>query len=211
MQETMTVYKALCELKTLKKRIEEKIELFRPVDVYNKATKKIRGKAVKDYEQEVREQEQSISDLIRRRAAIKNAVIVSNGTTKVSINGQEMTVAEAIEYKTHGEYFLELLAQKYGAMSMQADRLIKNSEETASSKVETFLTELFGKKEARVDTAEVEKARQNYIEMNVYGRSDPLDAAKKYEELQNQMDAFNSEFDAAISVSNAVTTITINY
>ena len=43
---------------------------------------------------------QSLNDLIKRRNQVKNAIVSSNAVTKVTVGGQTMTVAEAIEYKT---------------------------------------------------------------------------------------------------------------
>lgn len=211
MKEIMTVYKALCELKTLKKRIEDKINDFQPVAAYNKTTQKISGKTIADYEASAKEQYQSITDLIRRRAAIKNAVIVSNGTTKVTINGKEMTVAEAIEYKTHGSYFITLLAGKLGTCLNRVSSDIKRSEELATSKVENFLTGMYGQKEVKTGSAEIDKARGDYILANTLAMSNPLNAEKQYETLMKNVYDFDNEFDSAISVSNATTMITIEY
>ena len=39
-------------------------------------------------------------DLIKRRDAITKAIVASNAVTEVTINGETMTVASAIELKT---------------------------------------------------------------------------------------------------------------
>ena len=52
------------------------------------------------------------TDLIKRREAIKRAVVLSNAVTKVTVADKEYTVAEAIEMKNHGMDFKKLLKQK---------------------------------------------------------------------------------------------------
>ena len=52
---------------------------------------------------------QSIEALIKRRNAIKSAIVVSNATTKIEVAGVKMTVAEAIERKTSISYDIQLL------------------------------------------------------------------------------------------------------
>ncbi|MFB8733012.1 hypothetical protein ACEQPO_01165 [Bacillus sp. SL00103] len=53
--------------------------------------------------------DQSIQALIKRRNAIKSAIVVSNATTTIDVAGVNMTVAEAIERKTSIEYDIRYL------------------------------------------------------------------------------------------------------
>lgn len=107
--ETITVHKALAELKLLDIRIEKVIA----EGVYCVANKhsndKIGGVPLDDYIKIMQGGYDRATDLINRRKAIKRAVVLSNAVTKVSVAGNEYTVAEAIEMKNHGVEFEKLL------------------------------------------------------------------------------------------------------
>jgi hypothetical protein len=53
--------------------------------------------------------------------------------------------------------------------------------------------------------------RKTYIENNTYDLIDPLDVAKIMEALDAEINEFNAEVDAALSVSNALTVIEFEY
>lgn len=58
---------------------------------------------------------------------------------------------------------------------------------------------------------EAVRTREAYIEMNSVDMVDPLDIKSEIDQLNDEIDAFDAEIDAALSVSNALTTISINY
>ena len=62
-----------------------------------------------------------------------------------------------------------------------------------------------------VDSDAMKALRKTYIENNTYDLIDPLNVTKLIEDLSNEVDNFNIEVDAALSVSNAVTVIEIEY
>ena len=68
-----------------------------------------------------------------------------------------------------------------------------------------------GGKEVKTDSAEFTTAVDTYIKSNTMTLLDPLGIEKKIEELDDMINSFLPEVDAALSVSNAVTTITIEY
>ena len=72
--ETMTVHKALCELKTLDARIVKAMQQKPFVFSNKQANRKISGISVDEYSGEVKAAYQSTKDLMARRDAIKRAV-----------------------------------------------------------------------------------------------------------------------------------------
>ena len=62
-----------------------------------------------------------------------------------------------------------------------------------------------------VDSDAMKALRQTYIENNTYDLIDPLDIAKVMEALDAEINEFNAEVDAALSVSNALTVIEFEY
>ena len=107
--ETMTVHKALAELKILDSRIGDAILSGDFVITKKNNQDTVKGKTAEQYKTKATESYQKASDLIRRRNAIKNAVVVSNANTTVKIGDAEYTVVEAIEKKNHGmDYYVQL-------------------------------------------------------------------------------------------------------
>ena len=90
--ETMTVHKALAELKVLDSRISDAILSGDFVITKKNNQDTVKGKTVEQFKSKATEVFQKASDLIRRRNAIKNAVVVSNANTTVKIGDKDYTV-----------------------------------------------------------------------------------------------------------------------
>ena len=88
----ITITRALVELKTVDKRIEKALE--GAVFITHKCASDENPKH-KITENRL----QQVTDLIERRKNLKAAIVKSNATTKVVIDSNEYTVAEAIERK----------------------------------------------------------------------------------------------------------------
>ena len=58
-----------------------------------------------------------------------------------------------------------------------------------------------------VDSEAMKTLRKTYIENNTYDLVDPLDVTQIMETLDAEINEFNAEVDAALSVSNALTFI----
>ena len=207
----MTVHKALAELKTLDDRINSEItgSVFVRANRHNNT--KIFGKAIPDFMAATESSYQSVKALINRRNAMKRAVVLSNAITKVNIGGVEYTVAEAIEMNNHGmENFIEFrdfLKDQYSTVkrmveSENGDKLNKNCE--------NYLQTMFGTKE-KTNNADIEAVQKAYITSHSYDIVTGFDIENVIKELTNKIDAFKSEVDSALSVSNALTVIEFEY
>lgn len=209
--ETMSVHKALAELKVLDDRISKAIVNGAFVTTKKNNQDKVKGQTPAEFSTTAQSSFDKAYDLIRRRNAIKDAVCVSNASTKVTIGGKEYTVVEAIEKKNHGmEYYKSLrdvLAQQYARCKIELDK--HNS--SLQQKAEQFVTSLMGNRDGKTNTDEYDAAVNTYIKSNTMEMIDPLGLEKKIEELDDMINAFLPEVDAALSCSNALTTITIEY
>lgn len=210
--ETMTVHKALAELKLLDSRIEKAIA----DGVYCVANKhsndKIVGVPLDDYIKIMQGGYDKATDLINRRKAIKRAVVLSNAVTKVSVSGNEYTVAEAIEMKNHGVEFEKLLMNTMNTQYRNAQMQIKQENgKDLEQRAEQYVTAIYGQKEGKTNTADIEKVKKDFIESNTYVLVDPLHVLDKIEDLEKKINDFMAEVDSALSVSNALTEITIEY
>ena len=210
--ETMTIHEALAELKVIGNRINKEINSAKFVTTNKHSNTKIDGKSIPDYSNNVKSQYQRITDLIKRRTAIKRAVVLSNATTKVTINDMEMTVAEAIEYKNSGiEYKFNLLDSLTANYNTSISTMKSSNRENLEERANDYVQKLYGNKDGSVDNAVIESAKKNYIESNTLDLVDPIGAEKIISELNDEIDSFTSKVDAALSISNAITTIEISY
>lgn len=208
----MTVHKALAELKTMDARITKAIEDCTFVIANKHSNSRIKGKPVTAFCDEAKSGYQSVNDLIRRRDAIKRAVVLSNAVAKVMINGTEYTVAEAIEMKNHGVLYRQQLLDKLTEDDKRAQREADaHNGKDLETRADAYIQELFGKAETKNLTEEVKKARADFIETQTYELVDPLDAHKEMARLEKEINDFMVEVDSALSVSNALTEIEFTY
>jgi len=210
--EKMTVHKALAELKVIGDRIISAIQS----GVYCKANKhsneKINGVSVGEFKKQIQGSWDKVNDLIRRRNAIKKAVVLSNATVKVKVGDEEFTVAEAIEMKNSGMEYKKILVNMLNKQYTQAIQTTeKENGETLQQKAESYVIGLYGSKEGKTNIEEIEKTRKEFVTNNTFELIDPLKICEKIDVLEKEISEFESEIDAALSVSNAITELTIEY
>ena len=214
--ETMTIHKALAELKTIDDRIDKAIRNTTYVLAVKHSAEKINGKTVANFKEDMRSGYQKVTDLIARRDAMKRAVVLSNATTKIKIGENAYTVAEAIEMKNHGmEFRSALLYQMGSAYTAAQNELNRNGGEALEKKAEQYVLAVIAAQpkdsKMSVDSEAMKALRKQYIENNTYDLVDPMDIAKIIEALDAEINEFNAEVDAALSVSNALTVIEFEY
>lgn len=211
-KETMTIHEALCELKTLDKRITAATNEA-PWAVTNKhINQRISGVPIKDFVDSMEARFDKVNSLIRRRQAIKRAVVKSNASTEVVVNGETYTVAEAIEMKNHGVEFPVELARKmasdYSMAKMKADRA--NGDEL-DRRAEDHVRNTFGNTDMKGNAEEARSVRQQFIEEQTMDIVCIPDLQGVIGQINDWASGFLTSVDAALSVSNAVTKITFEY
>lgn len=211
-QETMTVHKALAELKVIGDRITNAINSGIFVRANKHSNEKINGVSVDEFKKQIQGAWDKVSDLIKRRNAIKRAVVLSNATTKVTVAGIEYTVAEAIEMKNSGMQYKKDLMAFLNKQYVEAIRITeKENGETLQQKAENYVVGLYGSKEGKTNIDEIEKTRKDFILNNTFELVDPIKVKDKIDLLEKEISEFESEIDAALSCSNSLTEIEINY
>ena len=83
--ETMTIHKALAELKILDGRIKKEIQSGSYCAANKHSNEKINGITIEDFRKTVQGTYDKVTDLINRRKAIKKAIVLSNAKTTVKI------------------------------------------------------------------------------------------------------------------------------
>lgn len=212
MKETMTVHKALAELKVLDSRINSEITGHHFVVPNKHSNAKIGGVPISEYVEEVRGAYKSIRTLINRRNAIKRAITRSNAQTFVKIAGVEYTVAEAIDMKSMGVSYLSalknMLESQYANAKQNAD---KNNGERLEQRTDEYIRSMYTGVDMKNLSEEIKKVREDFVAAQTVELIDPVNAAKEVAAMNEAIDNFTSEVDSALSVSNALTTIEVEY
>lgn len=211
-KETMTVHKALAELKLLDDRIEKAIDEGKYCAANKHSNEKINGVLLEDYIKMIQGSYDKAMDLILRRKAMKKAVVQSNAITKVSICGREYTVAEAIELRNYGLRFEKDLIEAMNRQYSMAVAVIKQQNgKELEERADKYVTAIYGQKDKKTNTADIEKVRSDFMAANTYELVDPIHVQEKIEVLEKRTADYMAEVDAALSCSNALTEITIEY
>ncbi|MDW0110908.1 hypothetical protein [Sporosarcina aquimarina] len=205
--QTMSIHRALSELKTLNDRIAKATQEADFIATDRKSAQKINGLSIEDYEKTIQAGFDKTMSLIERRNSIKDAVVQSNAATQVTVAGETMTVAKAIERKTSIQLEENLLAAMVFKRRKAINRLTMEND-TLTQRLESYLTEILGKKE-NAKKEEVELHTKSFMERNEFVLIDPLNLDKRIDELEESISNFKTEVDAVLSESNAVTQISI--
>lgn len=206
--ETMSIAKALTELKMLDKRITRRIDNALFIDVrQNSEDKTISGLSVKDSTERIQTDYQSVRALIDRRNQIKMMIVGSNATTKVRIGQKDFTVAEAIERKNSIDYDQRILDNLRHNVARA-----KSKTEQLNDSVENTLNTLLGdqmKSESKEKTTTTIEFIEQYRKLNGFAMLDPIGAEKLIEKLAEEIEDFELNVDVALSESNARTEIAL--
>ena len=210
--ETMTIHKALAELKIIGDRINSSISTATFIKANKHSNEKINGVPINEFKSQIQGSWDKTNDLIKRRNAIKRNVVLSNAITKVKVGIEEFTVAEAIEMKNTGMQFKKELLNQLNRQYVDAIRITeKENGETLQSKAENYVIGLYGSKEGKTSMNEAEETKKQFIVNNTFELVDPIKVREKIDNLEKEISEFETEIDSCLSTSNAITEITIEY
>lgn len=208
--EKMLVTQGLNELKTLESRIQRAINSANLVTLAKTCESKVTpNKTKEEFNSEAEASYQSVIDLIARREKIKTAIVDSNATTMVEINGEKMSVAKAIDLKTSIIYRQEFLDKMKNQL-----RAAEGSVNLKNAAMEKNLDQLvlanFSKdSKGAAKPEEYEAIAAPFRKANEYSLVDPLSLEKKIEEEEKYIEGFLSHVDQVLQVSNCITSIEI--
>ena len=214
--EKMTIHKALAELKVIDDRITKAINSSVFVVANKHSNEKLGGVPIKEFKDGMVASYQKVKDLIARRDAMKRAVVLSNASTKIVVGSKEYTVAEAIEMKNHGMEFKNTLKKELAYQHSAAQgELNRNSGDALEKRAEQYVLSVIQAQpkdsKMSIDSDAMKALRKTYIENNTYDLIDPLGICDILEALDNEINEFNTDVDAALSCSNALTIIEFEY
>lgn len=207
----ITVTEALKELKLYDDKIYKAIDRAEFVGAAKKNSDMIGHKKKETYENDAKSSFDSISALIRNRDTLKSAIVNSNATTMVEIGGTEMTVAAAIERKTSIEYDKQLLNAMKSQFNAAISRVANENTKVDNQCDKLIETQLSGDNKQKLDKVDIEAFTAPYRKQREFSLLDPLNIEKKITELEARIDAFEAEVDIKLNVSNALTTVEVDF
>lgn len=205
---TITVTDALAELTLLEKRINsarvglESNTLIAIVEVDKVPTG---FKSRDDHATQARAALQRVDALVDRRRVIKRAIVLSNASTMVSVAGQEMTVAEAIEMKSFISYYKDVLATITLAYSRTCQEY-KVAQARVKERLDKLAIEVLGK---NYGTEKYQSLADSFLAREGVELLDPTTLAEEIARRVTFVEQFESTCDRVLSISNARTMIEI--
>lgn len=209
-KEKMTIHEALSEVKTLESRILKLLANSTFVRTAKVKSSQVDGVLKTEMSKNMKSEYQKVQDLINRYNAIRRAVTLSNAVTEVEINGQKYTVTEAIAMKQTGIIYKESLLDRLAEQYRKAQKDIKDNNAKAEADANEQIVKVFGNKET-AKAEDIEKVRNNTLEMQALELIDPINVAKEIAKLEEEISVFKTKIDSVLSISNAVTSIEIEY
>ncbi|HAG83147.1 MAG TPA: hypothetical protein DCL61_18855 [Cyanobacteria bacterium UBA12227] len=204
----MTVTDALAELTLLAKRIDsaraalDNNTLIAVVEVGKVPTG---FKSREEHAQQARAALQRVDALIARRRLIKRAIVLSNAATMVSVAGQEMTVAEAIEMKNFIAYSESVLNTMTSTYTRTRNEY-KAAQARVKERLDKLAMEVLGKNAA---SEKYQSLADSFLAREGVELLDPTNLAEEIERRQAFVEEFKSTCDRVLSISNARTMIEV--
>lgn len=153
---------------------------------------------------------QSAESLIKRYRAIKRAIVKVNAEAIVTIAGEDMTIAEAIERKKSIEMdkkFLHVLRSQLAANANALDQMTNK----LNADIERGVSQLFGSDRAKITDEQVKvvgDAKKADFEPSFV---DPAKLADRIDKMLDAIEQFDLEVNFSLSEVNAKTEIDVTY
>jgi hypothetical protein len=200
----ISITRALAEIKSLNDRIEKATRntVFATVTVGGKTTN---GQDLQTATNLLTSNLQSVQDLIKRRQAVKAAIIRSNAVTTVTINGVDMSVAEAIERKgsiDKERALMSVLQQQLG----QVRTVVERNNVQMQQRIDTMIQTAVGK-ERKATEEELDAISKPYTASNITSPLDPNGVEAVISKMESDINGFLFEVDFVLSEANAKTLI----
>lgn len=164
-------------------------------------------KTLTEFEERAKSKYESAIGLIKRRNALKSALVASNAVTTVTINGVTMTVAEAIDRKDAIMFEKQLLSNLRGQYANVVNR-IEGERRILDNQITKRIEDAGGKERKVTATEEQEITAMSKKRFEPHF-ADPINAVEKIDALTKEIQDFELEVDTALSESNARTMIEV--
>ena len=209
----MTIHHALAELKLIHSQIIKLTDEITFVLANKHSNTKIRGGTKEEFKVDVQSKYDRLRALIARHRAIKAAILASNATTKIVVCGETVTVAEALYMKNDGVGYLRIVRDRMSRDLMGARaKADRENADLVDFRADQYVGTLYSKADMKnTDPDELKRVKNDFIASQTVELIDPVDSVKELAEMNDYLDKFETELDAALSVSNATTFIEVSY
>jgi len=211
MQQTISVTRALAELKNINERIHNAIQsgVFLGLTKGKGSNKVMLGVGeVSSSTATIQGSYDKVDSLIAQRQKIKAALVKSNAETTVSFQGREISVAEAIELKNTVS-FKELYLGRLRDTKTSALQQVDSYNSKLDTTIQMMLQSVYGADKGKVDPSQYDSIANPQKDKNEVSILDPKGIDKVIESLEESIQALKTELDFTLSESNARTTVTI--
>lgn len=203
----MSLTRVLNEIKLLDKKIHQ--ASVKPFLMYSVGGKPNTGfETVKDMENMAEANYKSVTDLISRRNKLKGLLTEANATTKVTIAGDEMTIAQAIDRKSSISLEVNLLNQMNAQLANNVS-IVDNGNAQVQQNVDRLLEASFGR-DKKITEAESDAITKPYETKHKFALVDKINIRDKIDKLSEKITEFQNEVDFTLSEVNARTVIEVD-
>jgi hypothetical protein len=210
--ETMSITRALTQIKRISDRINQAIQsgTFVAKTVGKNKYRKVLGSndSIEDMISKIQGSYDSVDSLVALRARLKSAIVMSNATTDVTVVGRKMKVCEAIELKSTIEFrkhYLNTLGAQFAQNKLQV--------ETANAKldqaIEVSVNAIYGSDKSKVTEDTYKMVSDPQKEQKEVALLDPQKIEKRIQDLADEISMIESEIDMCLTEINSITTITV--
>lgn len=210
--ETISLTRALAEVKTLEDRISKAIVTAKfvdvvqgvqqtPVDRAYRSKEELASRILGDY--------QSIEALAARRAAIKAAITKANVATMVKVGERMMTIADAVALK-QALYLHQMLLDAMKQAQLMSTRQVELLAKQLDEKIERLVQNSF-QNVSKVSEEQFQSVKKPQAEAFEPHLLDPLRLNDKIRTLEAQLEEIQLNLDFALSEVNARTNVEISY
>ena len=202
----ITLTRALAKLKTL----DSRIHAIKPQHLFAyKIGNQVSGTTLSadQFAKQSQSTWDELSDLVKLRSAIKTAIVAANSATQVTVCGEQMTIASAVERKMFYPTIKHVMVQicnNYGQLFKQ----VENHNVQVSQRLDKMLEGLVGK-DKKMAEGEFEAVSRPFLEQNKADMLDPFSVYQKAQDKIKEVDAYLAEVDFVLSEANARTEIEI--
>lgn len=209
--ERMTLHRALSELKLIDSRIEKQITEIEPSGLMQVGKLVNNFYKKEDFESSAKSSLQSVNDLIDRKNKIKSAIVNANSLTKLVVAGKEMTIADAINYKSVIQFKKDLLKhlhEQHINVKSVFNRENEKINTTALDNAKIVLGRQ-GDDKVKPTDEDVKAIVDPFVKRNEWHIVDPLNVEDLIIKMRSEIQAFELDVDSALSEINAITFIEI--
>lgn len=208
---TMSITRALTRAKNIEKQLTRLVESQYVVTLIKREVDNVTD-VFKDNLKMTQSNFDQFNDLFAELNRIKAAVRKSNEITKVTIGGDELSVADALVYKNTIVYrnnFLDRITRENRNAESRVEQSKINADNKFATVRENFIKSSQGQdvNENYVNTVLTEEERRLKLAIEEVKVSGIKDVNNYIEEERKRIDTFIEEVDYVLSESNATTII----